>query len=282
MINDDFFEDIPMDFNAKLETISRKNDSLVCVGLDIDKERMPQFLFDTSDEPFLEFTKMIIDQTKDIVCSYKLNMAFYEALGPIGYRVLHNTIRYIPKELVVILDGKRNDIGNTAKKYAISLFDDLHADAITVNPYLGFDGIKPFVEYRDTCSFILCRTSNRSAGDFQDLKSEGKPLYIHVAEKVKTWNKSGTCGVVVGATYPEELKEIRTILGDSVPFLIPGIGTQGGDVKKTVEYGTNSHKELAVINSSRGIIFAGSGEDYATKARDATILLNKEINSYRV
>ena len=270
-----------MDFIKKLETISRKRNSLVCVGLDIDKEKMPQFLFKTSDTPFLDFTKAIIDQTKDIVCAYKLNMAFYEALGESGYTILEKTIESIPKDVVVILDGKRNDIGNTAKKYAQSLFDQLHADAITVNPYLGFDGVKPFLEYKNTCSFILCRTSNQSAGDFQNLKTDGKPLYMHVAEKVKNWQNEGTCGVVVGATYPEELKEIRTLLGDTVPFLIPGIGVQGGDIQKTVKYGTNSNKELAVINSSRGIIYAGSKKDFAEQAREATIELNDNINRYR-
>lgn len=270
-----------MDFIKKLETISRKHNSLVCVGLDIDKEKMPQHLFKTSEQPYLEFNKALIDETMDIVCAYKLNMAFYEALGDIGYSVLQKTIEHIPKEIVVILDGKRNDIGNTAKKYAQNLFEQLHADGITVNPYLGFDGVKPFLEYKEKCSFILCRTSNSSAVDFQDLQSDGKPLYVHVAEKVKLWQKIGACGVVVGATYPEELKVIRKILGDNVPFLIPGIGKQGGDIKKTVEFGCNSKKELAVINSSRGIIYAGSGKDFAQKAREAAILLNDQINSYR-
>jgi len=270
-----------MDFITKLETISRKHNSLVCVGLDIDKEKMPPSLFKTCNDPYLEFNKALIDETMDLVCAYKLNMAFYEALGDVGYNLLKKTIEHIPKEVVIILDGKRNDIGNTAKKYAENLFEQLHADSITVNPYLGSDGVKPFLEYQDKCSFILCRTSNKSAGDFQDIESGGKPIYVHVAEKVKEWGKMGTCGVVVGATYPEELKVIRGLLGEDVPFLIPGIGKQGGDVKKTVGFGTNSRKELAIINSSRGIIYAGSGKDFAKKARDATILLNEEINKYR-
>ncbi len=278
---DVFSEDIFMDFIEKLETISRKQNSLVCLGLDIDKEMMPKFLFKTNKNPFLDFTKALIDETKDLVCAYKLNMAFYEVLGEQGWCVLQETINYIPKDVIVILDGKRNDIGNTAQKYAQTLFEGLHADAVTVNPYMGFDSIKPFLEYKNTCCFILCRTSNPSARDFQDLQSNGKPLYLHVAEKVKKWQTEGICGVVVGATYPQELKEIRNLLGDHVPFLIPGIGKQGGDIQTTVEYGTNSNKELAIINSSRGIIYAGLDKDFAKKAREATIELNENINLYR-
>jgi len=276
-----FSEDGIMDFIEKLETISRKQNSLVCVGLDIDKEMMPKFLFKTKRNPFLDFTKALIDETNDIVCAYKLNMAFYEVLGEQGWHVLQETMNYIPKDVIVILDGKRNDIGNTAQKYAQTLFEGLHADAVTVNPYMGFDSIKPFLGYENTCSFILCRTSNPSARDFQDLVIEGKPLYLHVAEKMKKWQSEGTCGVVVGATCPGELKDIRKLLGDHVPFLIPGIGKQGGDIQTTVEYGTNSDKQLAIINSSRGIIYAGTETDFAKKAREATIELNESINRYR-
>jgi orotidine-5'-phosphate decarboxylase len=261
--------EVYMDFKEKFERIVHKNNSLLCVGLDIDGERIP--------DHFFEFNKSVIDVTKDLVCAYKLNMAFYELLGKEGVDLLEKTIRYIPKEIVVILDGKRNDIGNTAKKYAQSLFETLNCDAVTVNPYLGMDGIKPFLEYKDKCSFILCRTSNPSAKDFQDLESNNKPLYQHVAEKIKEWDKQGCCGAVVGATYPEELKEIRNILGENIPLLIPGIGAQGGDVKQTVENGTNSKGGMALINSSRGIIYAGSDEKVRKKAQ----FLRDEINKYR-
>lgn len=274
-------EDISMVFIKKLKNISRKHNSLVSIGLDIDKGAIPKFLLNTSQNPLLDFTKILIDETQDLVCTYKLNMAFYEVLGGQGWKMLEQIIEYIPKDIIVILDGKRNDIGNTAQKYAETLFEELHGDAVTVNPYMGFDSIKPFLEYKNKCSFILCRTSNPSARDFQDLQSDGKPLYIHVAEKVKKWRIDGTCGVVVGATYPQELKEIRTLLGDDVPFLIPGIGRQGGDIKTTVKYGTNCEGELAIINSSRGIIYAGSNKDFAIKARNATMELNESINRYR-
>jgi orotidine-5'-phosphate decarboxylase len=270
-----------MNFKQKLTAISHNNNSLVCIGLDVDKEKMPKFLFESSKHPYLEFNKSIIDSTKDLVCAYKLNMAFYEVLGTEGFELLKKTIKHIPKDVVVILDGKRNDIGNTARKYAQTLFETLSADAITVNPYLGKDGVAPFLEYKDKCSFILCRTSNASAGDFQDLAVSETPLYQIVAKKIKEWNENDNCGAVVGATYPEELKTIRSILGDEIPILIPGIGKQGGDVEKTIKNGTNSKGKMAVINSSRGIIFAGDDEDFATVSLKKAISLRDEINKYR-
>lgn len=270
-----------MNFKQKLTAISHNNNSLVCIGLDVDKEKMPKFLFESSKHPYLEFNKSIIDSTKDLVCAYKLNMAFYEVLGTEGFELLKKTIKHIPKDVVVILDGKRNDIGNTARKYAQTLFETLSADAITVNPYLGKGGVAPFLEYKDKCSFILCRTSNASAGDFQDLAVSETLLYQIVAKKIKEWNENDNCGAVVGATYPEELKTIRSILGDEIPILIPGIGKQGGDVEKTIKNGTNSKGKMAVINSSRGIIFAGDDEDFATVSLEKAISLRDEINKYR-
>ena len=269
-----------MKFNEKLQKIINKNNSLLCIGLDIDKEKMPKFLFENSKDPFFDFNKSIIDTTKDLVCSYKLNMAFYEVFGRDGYDLLEKTINYIPKDIVIIIDGKRNDIGNTAKKYAQSLFETLNADAITINPYLGIDGIQPFLEYKNKCSFILCRTSNQSARDLQDLKSKNVPLYQNVAKKIKEWNSNDNCGAVVGATYPDELKLIRDILGEDILILIPGIGKQGGDVEKTVRYGTNSNSEMAIINSSRGIIYAAKDESYIGEVRKATINLKSEIDKY--
>ena len=270
-----------MNFKQKLLNISHKNNSLLCVGLDIDKEKMPKFLFESSKNPYLDFNKSIIDVTKDLVCAYKLNMAFYEVFGKDGLELLEKTIQYVPKDIVVILDGKRNDIGNTARKYAQSLFETLKADAVTVNPYLGKDGVAPFLEYGDKCSFILCRTSNASASDFQDLNVSTIPLYQIIAKKIKEWNEKDNCGAVVGATYPDELKIIRYILGDDIPLLIPGIGKQGGDVKKTIKNGTSSKGEMAVINSSRGIIFAGNNENFAENSREKALFLKKEINKYR-
>lgn len=270
-----------MNFNEKLQRIVNKNNSLVCVGLDIDKDRMPKFLFEKRKNPYLDFNKKIIDSTKDQVCAYKLNMAFYEVLGKKGIDLLEKTIEYIPNDIVVILDGKRNDIGNTARKYAQSLFETLKADAVTINPYLGKDGIVPFLEYKNKCSFILCRTSNPSAIDIQDAKISASPLYELVANKIKEWNIFFNCGAVVGATYPSELKKIRGILGDEIPLLIPGIGAQGGDIEKTVEYGTNKNKQNAIINSSRGIIYADTSKDFPKVSRYKATQLKDEINRFR-
>ena len=270
-----------MNWKQKLLDISHTNNSLLCVGLDSDAEKIPSRVLLSSKHPVLDFNKAIIDATKDLVCAYKLNMAFYEVLGEEGMIVLEKTIRAIPKEIFIILDGKRNDIGSTAQKYAQSLFEMLKADAITVNPYLGKDGITPFLDYKDKCSFILCRTSNPSARDFQDLTVSSTPLFQIVAEKIKEWNSNENCGAVVGATYPEELKTVRHILGENIPILIPGIGKQGGDIEKTVQNGTNSSSEMALINSSREIIFTGGKEDFAEQSRRKAESVRDEINKYR-
>jgi orotidine-5'-phosphate decarboxylase len=270
-----------MNFKEKLSKIVKKNNSLLCIGLDIDKEKIPVHLFKKNKNPYLEFNKSIIDATADFVCAYKLNLAFYEVFGRQGYELLEKTISFIPKDIVVILDGKRNDIGNTAKMYAKSLFETLNADAVTVNPYLGKDSILPFLEYKDKCSFILCRTSNPSAVDFQNLIISNNPLYESVARKIKEWDSFGNCGAVVGATYPNELKMIRQILGEEIPILIPGIGAQGGDVEKTVKYGLNKNGEMAIINSSRGIIYASMNESFAEKAKCEAKSLRDQINRYK-
>jgi orotidine-5'-phosphate decarboxylase len=270
-----------MNWREKLTTITSQNNSLLCVGLDTDSGKIPKFLRDTSKNPLFDFNKAIIDETKDLVCAYKLNMAFYEVGGRKGIEALEKTIQYIPQNIVIVIDGKRNDIGNTAKKYAQSVFDTMKADAVTINPYLGKDGIMPFLEYTDKCSFILCRTSNPSAGDFQDLFISSTPLYQIVAEKIREWNTYNNCGAVVGATYPEELKTVRTILGDNVPILIPGVGKQGGDIEKTIRNGTNAKGEMALINSSREIIFAGEHQDFAEQSRKKAELVRNEINKYR-
>ena len=270
-----------MRFKEKLQRIVKKNDSLLCVGLDVDEEKIPGFLFEKHEKPFLEFNKQIIENTKDLVCAYKLNMAFYEVLGVNGLETLEETINYIPKDVVVILDGKRNDIGNTARKYAKTVFDTYNADAATVNPLFGIDGVKPFLDYKNKCSFIICRTSNKSAADLQDLKISKKTLYQVIAEKIKEWSYNDNIGAVVGATFPEELKNVREILGDDIPLLIPGVGKQGGDIKKTVELGTNKNGEMAIINSSRGIIYAASDENFAEKSREVAESIKNMINQFR-
>jgi len=272
-----------MNFQDKLNNIIEKNNSLVCVGLDSDFEKLPESV-KQKENPQFEFNKAIIDATHDLVCAYKPNSAFYESLGDRGVRELKMTFDYINEkypEVPTILDAKRADIGNTNNGYVSFAFDWLEADAITLQPYLGSEAIKPFLERTDKGSIILCRTSNPGAGEFQDLKIGDKPLYQIVAEKVANeWNANNNCLLVVGATYPEELGEIRKIAGD-MTFLVPGIGAQGGDVEKTLKAGLNSQKKGLLINSSRGIIFKSSGDDFAEKAREETLKLKEEINKYR-
>lgn len=264
-----------MDFIEKLANATHKNKSLLCVGLDPDPKLMPQNI------GVFEFNQAIIEATSDLVCAYKLNLAFYEALDD-GLDALKRTIEYIPDDIPVIGDAKRGDIGNTAKAYAKAIFTNLNCDATTVNPYLGFDSIEPFIQYRDKGVFILCRTSNAGALDFQSLRCEAesghRPLFELVALKAEEWNKYGNIGLVVGATYPEELKLIRQAHPD-MPLLIPGIGAQGGDLASAVRYGVDANGEKAIISSSRQIIYA-SQKDFAQAARRVASSLREQINQY--
>ncbi len=268
-----------MKFIEKLINISRKNNSLLCSGLDTDSEKIPKFLL-KEDDPIFSFNQKIIDSTCDLVCAYKPNIAFYEAHGSKGWEALKKTCQAIPKEIPVIIDAKRGDIGNTARMYAEAFFEKLGADAVTVNPYMGEDAISPFLEYENKCAFILCLTSNKGVRDFQVCLIDGKPLYQLVAEKTLSWNKKGNCGLVVGATHPEQLKKIRGI-AKSLPILIPGIGAQAGEVESTVKFGTDDNGERAIINSSRAIIYASQKEDFAEAARTEALKLRDKINLYR-
>jgi orotidine-5'-phosphate decarboxylase len=268
-----------MKFIEKLKSASSKNNSLLCVGLDTELEKIPKFLLQGKD-PIFAFNQAIIDSTKDLVCAYKPNLAFYEACGIKGLEALKKTCEYIPRDIPIILDAKRGDIGNTSKMYAKAIFEEFKTDGVTLSPYLGEDSLSPFLEYEDKCSFILCLTSNPGAKDFQLLSFDGKSLYKIVAEKVLSWNKKENCGLVVGATYPEQLKEIREIAQD-LPILIPGVGAQKGDVGLTVKYGTDKNGDLAIINSSRGIIYASSEKDFTQAAREEAKKLRDLFNSYR-
>ncbi len=268
-----------MRFVEKLLNASRKNNSLVCVGLDTDLQKIPRHLLKRED-PTFAFNQKIIDSTSDLVCAYKPNMAFYEAQGARGWESLKKTCKYIPEEIPIIIDAKRGDIGNTARMYAKAFFEELKGDAVTVNPYMGEDAVSPFLEHEGKCAFVLCLTSNEGAKDFQLSVVEGKPLYEIVAEKVLGWNEKGNCGLVVGATHPEQLKRIREI-APSLPFLIPGIGAQAGDVESTVRFGTDENGELAIINSSRGILYASNQEDFDQAARNEALRLRDSINLYR-
>ncbi len=228
----------------------------------------------------LQFNKAIIEATSDLVCAYKPNLAFYEALGTEGLAILEKTVRCIPGDIPVIGDAKRGDIGNTARAYARALFSVLGLDAATVNPYLGFDSIEPFIDYQDKGVFILCRTSNKGAADFQSLCTDGVPLYEAVAKKAQEWNTYGNIGLVVGATYPEELKRVRSICPE-MPLLIPGTGAQGGDLASAVASGVDARGEKAVINVSRQILYASKEKDFARAARNMAERIRNQINDHR-
>ena len=266
-----------MNFNEKLTNTSEQNNSLLCIGLDPNPELMPRKV------DVVKFNKAIIDATSDLVCAYKLNFAFYEALDD-GMDALKRTIRYIPNDIPVIGDAKRGDIGNTAQAYAKAIFSNLGFDATTVNPYLGYDSVEPFIEYWDRGVFILCRTSNPSAVDFQSLHFETErrrlPLFEIVALRAAQWNKHGNIGLVVGATYPEELKLVRQNHPDML-ILIPGIGAQGGDLASAVRYGVNAWGRRAILSSSRQIIYASGEKDFAEAARRVAADLREQINVYR-
>ncbi|MBN1689874.1 MAG: orotidine-5'-phosphate decarboxylase [Dehalococcoidia bacterium] len=263
-----------MEFVSRLLDASRRNRSLLCVGLDPDPSKLPV-------KDVFEFNRAIIDATSDLVCCYKPNLAFYEALGIRGLQALKKTVAYIPRDIPVIGDAKRGDIGNTAAAYARALFDYYKFDAVTVNPYLGYDSVKPFLDYRNKGIFVLCRTSNSSASDFQDLVDNfGMKFYQSVALRAGDWNKGGNIGLVVGATYPDELKEIRKLCPD-MPLLIPGIGAQGGDLEMSVRYGVNASGEMAIIVAARQVIYASKGPDFAQAARAAARELRDSINKFR-
>jgi len=265
-----------MNFLEKLLQAARTNNSLLCIGLDPDPELMPKV-------DVFQFNKAIVDATSDLVCAYKPNLAFYEALGIEGLTALQQTIAYIPKSIPIIGDAKRGDIGNTARAYAKALFETFGFDAATVNPYLGGDSLEPFIEYKEKGVFILCRTSNTGSAHFQvlPLLQNSRPLFELVAERANEWNLYGNVGLVVGATYPDELRRVRQLCSE-MPLLIPGIGVQGGDLADAVRYGVDAKGEKAIISSSRQILYASRGEDFAQTAREAALNLRNEINRYLV
>lgn len=270
--------------------------NFVCVGLDSEFSKIPEFshcLGSESDSSvtntIVAFNKAIVKSTMDIACAYKPNIAFYEACGIDGLAALHQTIvdiHTIAPHVPVILDAKRADIGNTNAGYVSAAFDYLRADAITVHPYLGAEALKPLLDRKDKGIIVLCRTSNPGAGEFQDLSVDAlpsgpMPLYKYIALHVaREWNKNNNCALVVGATYPDELLEVRELVGD-MPILIPGVGAQGGDVEKTVSAGQDNRGRGMIINSSRGIIFASKEADFAEAARCETLKLHNMINQYR-
>lgn len=265
-----------MNFQDKLSAAVQKNQSLLCVGLDVDLDLM-------AERDVLRFCQQIIDATADLVCAYKPNWAFYEALGLEGLDALMRVRQYIPSHIPVIADVKRGDIGNTSAMSARAVFDVFGFDAVTVNPYGGYDALEPYLAYRDRGVFVWCRSSNPGAADFQSLPvhREGgapRPLYELVAEKARSWNQYGNVGLVVGATYSEELKRVRALCPGQV-FLIPGVGAQGGDLEMAVRFGVDRKGQGAIINASRQVLYASRSEDYAEAARNAASRLREAINA---
>ena len=258
-------------FNNTLKKISVAKDSKLCIGLDIDSDRMPSTM-DTTILGLEKYLKDIIDATTDLCVAYKLNMAFYERYGSKGYGLMERIVEYINHRNLTIADGKRGDIGNTTKKYALSIFDSLGFDSITVSPYMGSDSIMPFIENKEKGVFVLCLTSNKSAQDIQFLKENGKTTYEHIADLCSKLNKNENIGLVVGATNPEFMNKIRDL--NNLPWLIPGIGAQGGDLERSVSISNN--QSIGIINISRGIIFSGNCK--IESVHDAAVDYNKQIN----
>lgn len=270
-----------MTFIEKVRRSWSKNNSLLCIGLDPDISKLPKHLI-SSQRPIFTFNKAIIDATADLVCAYKPQIAYYAAQR--AEAELEMTMEYIHShypDLIVILDAKRSDIGSTSVMYAQEAFDRYRADAVTVNPYLGLDSLSPFLDRKDRGVVILCRTSNPGATDIQDLMVDGQKLYTIVATKAAShWNYNQNVLLVVGATYPKELQEVRAIVGD-MPLLVPGIGAQGGDIRATVTNGLDTNGTGMIISSSRGVIYAGHGTDFAQAARQAAQQARDEINDCR-
>ncbi len=260
-------------YNQRADAVN----SLVCVGLDIDYGKLPA-RFDNEAQPLLAFNQWLIDETHPYTAAYKLNVAFYEALGVTGIKQLKRTTDYLREnhpDIMVIADAKRGDIGHTNQAYVRAIFDELGADAVTLHPYLGREALEPFLERDDKACIILCRTSNPGSGELQDVKVDGqKPLWLHIAELVTNdWNTRGNCMLVVGATYPGEMTQVRSVVGD-MTLLVPGVGAQGGNVEAVIKAGINRSGKGLIISSSRAII-------YSDNPAQAAQILRDEINRHR-
>ncbi|MGA1792988.1 MAG: orotidine-5'-phosphate decarboxylase [Thermoplasmatota archaeon] len=263
-----------MNWKDKL-TGALRDHKLLCVGLDTDLDKFSPEMRG-GDDPQFDRNRELIDATADIAAAYKLNQAFYEVQGAEGVRAMERTVAYIKEKhpgTLVILDAKKGDIGNTSRAYAKAAFEGIGADSITVNGYMGRDAVTPFSDYPDKLVFVLCRTSNSSAGEVQDTPSPKEPLFLKMSELISSWNERDNLGMVVGATYPHELRMVRERVGYGMPVLVPGIGAQGGDLEKVLEYGTDRNGWGVLLNVSRGIMFSflKEGGEYSTAARKAAM-----------
>lgn len=274
----------PATFSDKLAACVRDNDSLLCLCLDPEPDRLPAALGATEAEAVLHFNRSIVDATADLVCAYKPNLAFYEALGPAGMEVLRQTVgavRQAAPGVPVIADAKRGDVANTARRYAAAMFDFYGFDAVTVSPYLGEDALAPFLARSDRGVFVLCHTSNPGAAELQDRRLEdGLFLFEHIALLAKQWNSHRNVGLVVGATYPEQLARVRGLCPD-LPLLVPGIGPQGGDIEDAVRAGLDATGAGLLVSAARQVLYASSGSDFAVVARRAAAAMRDLINECR-
>lgn len=266
-----------MTFNQWLLEASQRNHSQLCIGLDPEPQRLPAH-FQTRTDSVYAFCITIIDATADLACAFKPNIAFFEAMGLPGLQVLRKLMQE-KRSVPWILDAKRGDIGSTAEAYARAVFDDLQADAVTLSPYLGSDSLAPFLRRAEKGCFILCKTSNPGSSDLQDIDVQGEPLYMHVARlAAERWNTHGNAGLVVGATHPQALAQVRAACPD-LPLLVPGVGAQGGEIEAAVRAAADAHGQGMLINASRSILYASSGEDAAQAARAEALRLRDTINS---
>ena len=272
-------------FAEKLDAAVAASGSLLCVGLDPDPTRFPAALREQPvGDAIATFNRAIIDATKDVVCAYKPNLGFFAAAGLDGIRALIETRKAVPSSIPVILDCKVGDMASTASAYARAYFEELAFDAVTANPFLGEDSLAPFFAYPDRGVFVLSKTSNPGSGELQDLvvAEDGAPIYRTIATRARRWQRDypATVGLVVGATYPRQLGEVREAAGN-LPILVPGVGAQAGDVQEAARQGLDNSSKGLLISSSRGITYAGSGADFAERARDAAIKLRDQINAVR-
>jgi orotidine-5'-phosphate decarboxylase len=268
-----------MSFSDKVRAAQDRSRSWVCLGLDPDPEKLPP-AFRTREDGIADFNRAVIDATHDCVCAFKPNLAFYLSRGSKGVDMLAQTMQAIPRDIPVVLDAKFGDIESSARGYARFAFEVLGADAVTASPYLGGDALAPFIEFRDRAVFILAHTSNPGSSIFQDAADESEALYLRVARFAATLEGKGEVGLVVGATFPRQLRSVRAVNAGAI-FLIPGIGIQSGSLAEAVEFGGNEQGIGPLINASRSILYASSGEDFAESARAAALKMRDEINRVR-
>ncbi len=269
-----------MNFKERFQQITEAQNSLLCVGLDPDIKRLPESVKSDPD-PLFKFCSEIVNSTKHVAAAFKPNFAFFEAHGSKGWAALEKLVALIPDNIIKLADAKRADIGSTSEMYARAIFENLGFDAVTVNPYLGRDAVEPFLQWPEKGAIILGITSNPGSRDFQHLQAGSEPVYKTVIRQVtENWNAQNNCGLVVGATHPQELAEVRK-LAPGMPFLIPGIGAQGGDLEQSVLNGTDESGGLALFNSIRCIIYKSSVSDFAEVAGREAELLKNQINEIR-